>query len=372
MKTARYILYPFAFLYGTVATFRNFLFNARILRSHKFPIWIISVGNLSTGGSGKSPHVEYIARLLENLNKGYENLGLTFDKMAILSRGYKRATRGFLLVNNSSNAREVGDEPLQLKRQLKDMYVAVDAGRVRGISLLLGLNPQLRMVIMDDAFQHRYVRPTMSILVTNYNKPFYTDNILPVGSLREPRGGYKRAEIIIVTNAPSNITDVEKKAILKNIDPKAKQQIFFSSIIYEPLVSVYKSELPAPVIDKNCSVLLLTGIANTHSIYNHLAETARDVIHVSFPDHHLFQSTDIAKVIKAFNTISNPDKIIVTTEKDSVRLQLGELAKDFGTAPVYYLPIHVKVHEEKNFEEAIIGKLNPLEPAKPIRKLGVK
>jgi tetraacyldisaccharide 4'-kinase len=365
----KFIFYPFAFLYGSAVSLRNLFFNIGILRSQGFPIWIITVGNLSTGGTGKSPHVEYIARLLENLTRRYENLDLPFEKTAILSRGYKRATRGFLLVNSSSNAREVGDEPLQLKRNLKNMYVGVDEIKVRGIRVLLGLNPQLRMVILDDAFQHRYVKPTVSVLVTNYNNPFYTDNILPLGRLREPRRGYKRAQVIIVTNVPENITDVEKKSIRDNIVPGSKQKVFFSSIIYQQLMPVYPGSPQPPGIDKNCSVLLVTGIANTHSIYNHLAEIARDVIHMPFPDHHIFHATDIAKIIKSFNNITNPDKIIITTEKDSVRLQLGELGKDFGIAPVYYLPIKVKVHEEKDFEDTIISYLNPLNPNKPIQKI---
>lgn len=369
MKTAKYILYPFSFLYGFVVTVRNLLFDIGIFPSRRFPIWVISVGNLSTGGTGKSPHVEYIARLLEGLTNEYQNLDLPFNKIAILSRGYGRASSGFLLVNNTSNAREIGDEPMQLKKQLKEVYVGVDERRVRGIRVLMMLNPQLRMVVLDDAFQHRYVKPTFSILLTNYNAPFYNDMMLPAGRLREPRRGYKRTQFIIVTNVPANITDIEKKLILKNINPKSKQKVFFSSIVYKPLLPVFKGNYVVPVIDKNCSVVLLTGIANTHSLYNHLAQTARDVIHIPFSDHHIFESSDIAKVIKTYNAITNPNKVIITTEKDSVRLQLGELIKDFGVAPVFYLPIKVQVHEEKDFKDAIIGNLNPLNPNKPIQKL---
>ena len=214
----KYILYPFAFLYSIVVSTRNIFFDIGILRSHRFPLWVISIGNLSAGGTGKSPHSEYIARLFEKLSRTtYENLDLSFDKMGIISRGYGRVNKGFLLVNNSSNAREIGDEPMQLKKRLKDIYVGVDESRVRGIKILLSLNPQLRMMILDDGFQHRYVKPNLSILLTNYNDPFYNDTMLPAGLLREPKGGYKRAKIIIVTNTPLNITDVEKKLILKNL-----------------------------------------------------------------------------------------------------------------------------------------------------------
>jgi len=369
MKIIRYIAYPFSILYGIIATVRNLLFDISILRSTKFPLWVITVGNLSAGGTGKSPHVEYIARLMEKLTKNYENLDLTYNRIAILSRGYGRANKGFLLVNNSSNAREIGDEPLQLKRRLKDVSVGVDENRVDGINSLMTINPQIKMVLLDDAYQHRYVKPDLSVLLTNYNVPFYNDTMLPTGMLREPRRGYKRAKFIIVSSTPINITDTEKKLIVEKINPKSSQKVFFSSIYYESLLPVYKGDYPTPLIDKNYTVLLLTGIANTHSIYNHLAEIARDVVPVSFRDHHTFQSSDIAKVIKAYNAISNPNKIIITTEKDSMRLQLGELKKDFGTVPLFYLPIRVKVHEEKDFEEALINSLTPLDKTKPIRKI---
>ena len=339
------------------------------MRSQRFPLWVISIGNLSAGGTGKSPHSEYVARLLIKLNKQYENLDLPPNKIGILSRGYGRINKGFLLVNNSSNAKEIGDEPMQLKKRLKDIYIAVDEHRVRGIKILLSLNPQLRMIILDDGFQHRYVKRNLSILLTNYNDPFYNDSMLPAGRLREPKGGYKRADIIIVTNVPVNISDVEKKLLLKNIKSTSKQKVYFSSIFYEPLAPVFKNTPAAPPIDKNCTVLLMTGIANTHSIYTHLAEMARDVIHVPFRDHHIFTSEDIAKVAKTFNTITNPKKIIITTEKDSMRLHIGDLMKDFGTAPVYYLPISVKVHDESDFENDLIAGLSPLDANKPIRKI---
>ncbi len=370
MKPLQYAAYPFALIYGTVISIRNFLFDIKVLKSRRFPIWVISIGNLSMGGTGKSPHTEYIARLMEKITHKYENLELPFNKIGILSRGYKRVTKGFLLVNNSSNAKEVGDEPMQMKQRLNKVYVGVDGNRVRGIHVLLSLNPQLRMIIMDDAFQHRYVRPDFSILLTNYNAPFYNDKMVPAGTLREPSRGYKRAQFIIVTNTPATITDIEKKLIIKNINPKSTQKIFFSSIAYKTLLPVFKNtNYPVPVIDKNYSVLLLTGIANTHSLYNHIAEIARDVVHIPFADHHLYTSSDIANVIKSYNNISNQNKVIITTEKDSVRLHLGELMKAFGTAPVFYLPIEVKVHEEKDFEEAIIANLEPLNPNKPIRRL---
>lgn len=317
------------------------------------------------GGTGKSPHAEYIARLLENLTRNCEGIDMPYNKIAILSRGYGRVTKGFFLVSTSSNANDAGDEPLQLKKRLNDVHIAVDESRVHGIKTLLSLNPELNAVILDDAFQHRYVKRDLSILLTNYNAPFYKDSMLPTGRLREPRRGYKRAQLIVVTNAPANITPIEKKIILKDINPKRTQKVFFSSIFYQPLVHVFNNDSSIHVIDKNCSVLLFTGIANSHGLYNHLAEKARDVIHIPFPDHHVFYSTDIAKVIKSFQDISNPNKIIITTEKDAMRLQSGTFENDeFKTAPVFYLPINVKVHGEKDFEDAIISSLHPLDTKK--------
>ena len=368
----KYILYPFSLLYGIIVTLRNVFFDIGILPSARFPVWVISIGNLSVGGTGKSPHAEYIVRLLEKLTKNYDNLDLSFDRLAILSRGYGRANKGFLLVNNSSNAMEIGDEPMQLKRRLKDVYIGVDGNRVRGVRMLLSLNPQIRAIVLDDAFQHRYIKRDISILLTNYNNPFYNDSMLPAGRLREPRMGYKRAQFIIVTNVPMNITDIEKRIILKSINPKSNQKVYYSSIIYQSLLPVFKNGGPIPEMDKNCSVLLITGIANANSLYNHLLEITKDVVHVSFPDHYVFKPADIVKAIKLFDAITNPNKIIVTTEKDAMRLQVGTLINSFGTAPVFYLPISVKVHEEKDFEEAIISGLNPLTPTKPIRKLEKK
>src|SRR6185312_10716069 len=198
MQGARILLYPFALLYRFVVVIRNIMFDAGILRSKKFPIWTISVGNLSVGGTGKSPHIEYLIRLLGNLSS-YKNLNISPERTAILSRGYGRSTSGFLLASENSSAQEIGDEPMQMKMKFKDIMIAVDEKRVRGITKLLELNKEINLVLLDDAFQHRYVQPSISILLTNYYKPFYEDSMMPTGSLREPVGGYRRADVIIVT-----------------------------------------------------------------------------------------------------------------------------------------------------------------------------
>lgn len=287
-------------------------------------------------------------------------MDMPLQKIAILSRGYGRTSKGFLLVENSSNAKEVGDEPLQLKKNLKEAYVAVDEKRAHGIERLLSLAPQIRTIILDDALQHRYVKNDLSILLTNYNSPFYSDYMLPAGRLREPRVGYKRAKLIIVTNTPPNISDADKKYIIKKIQPIRKQKIFFSSISYQDLVPVFTSDIPIPIISKRYSVVLVTGIANADSLHTYLEERAKEVTHISFADHHIFQQADITKVMQSFNGIINPEKIIVTTEKDAMRLQTGSFANDFKGAPVFYIPIQVKIHKEESLVDAIISNLTPL------------
>lgn len=366
----KYLLSPLAFLYGIIVSMRNLMFDFRIIHSKRFPTWVISIGNLSVGGTGKSPHTEYIARMLENMNKKYIELHMPMNKMAVLSRGYGRTTTGFVMVSETSDAKEVGDEPLQLKRRLKEIYVAVDEDRGHGITTLLQKDRLIHAVILDDAFQHRYVKSDLSILLTNYNFPFYKDRMLPAGRLREPRKGYKRARLIFVTDTPPGITETEKKNIIDKINPGYKQKVFFSSITYQNLLPVFKNVSAAPVIGKDCSIVLFTGIANPQSLYAHLNGIAKEVVHIAFPDHHIFQTGDLAKVKNAYNTISNPNKVIITTEKDAMRLQTDNITSDFGELPVFYIPILVKVHNEEQLEDVLISKLNPHSFARMATKAG--
>lgn len=364
----KYLLSPLAFLYGIIISIRNLMFDYRIIKSKRFPAWVISIGNLSVGGTGKSPHVEYMVRALERMNKKYVELQMPLDKMAILSRGYGRSTTGYLMVNETSDAKEVGDEPLQLKRRLKEVHVVVDEDRAHGITTLLAKFRWIHVIILDDAFQHRYVKSDLSILLTNYNFPFYKDRMLPAGKLREPRSGYKRARLIFVTDTPSGISEAEKKEIITKINPGYKQKVFFSSIIYQDILPVIENTPAAPAINKNSSIVLFTGIANPQTLYAHLNGLAKEVIHIPFPDHHTFQTDDIAKVMNVYNGISNPDKLIITTEKDSMRLQSGDIIKGFGGTRVFYIPIQVKVHDEEKLEDAIISKLSPHNFARMVSK----
>jgi tetraacyldisaccharide 4'-kinase len=217
------------------------MFDIGILRSKSFPVWVISVGNLSVGGTGKSPHIEYFIRILDRLSPKYINMDITASKTAILSRGYGRNTSGFQLVTENSTAQDVGDEPKQMKEKFKDVYVAVDEKRARGVKKLLEIDKNINLFLLDDAVQHRYVTPTFSILLTNFHKPFYEDHLLPVGRLREQKRGYKRADIIIVTRTPNKLLDVEKKMTVKKINHLTNQKVFFSREEYEETVTVYNN-----------------------------------------------------------------------------------------------------------------------------------
>jgi len=370
MQGARILLYPFALLYRFVVVIRNIMFDAGILRSKKFPIWTISVGNLSVGGTGKSPHIEYLIRLLGNLSS-YKNLNISPERTAILSRGYGRSTSGFLLASENSSAQEIGDEPMQMKMKFKDIMIAVDEKRVRGITKLLELNKEINLVLLDDAFQHRYVQPSISILLTNYYKPFYEDSMMPTGSLREPVGGYRRADVIIVTRTPHDILDVERKMIIKKIKPFPHQKVFFSSVVYQDMTPVYDISFFGKTITKETSVVLLTGIANANDFRKQVQKQAKEVIHMSYSDHHWYSLVEIMKLKDTFNNISNPDKIILTTEKDAARLHQSTITEQLEKLPVFFTPIQVKIKEEAEFEEELVRHLGSYQLYNPIQKIRV-
>jgi len=368
MESLRFLLYPFALLYGFIVYMRNVFFDIGILRTRSFPAWVISVGNLSVGGTGKSPHIEYLISILDKLSAKYKNMNITASHTAVLSRGYGRRTSGFLMVTEESTAQDVGDEPKQVKDKFKDVYVAVDEKRARGVKKLLEINKEINLFLLDDAVQHRYVTPTFSLLLTNYHKPFYEDHLLPVGKLREQRRGYKRADIIIVTRTPYNLLDVEKKMVIKKINPLTHQKVFFSSVIYETPVAVYPDCTVIPKIEKTTSVVLLTGIANSNDLRKSLIAQTKEVKHFNYPDHHWYSLVDVMKVVDAFNGIDNPDKIIITTEKDAMRLHQSSVIEQLGKLPIFYIPIHIKVREEAEFEAEILRYLSSSHLYKPIAK----
>ena len=308
MKLLRFLLFPFAVLYDLITTIRNWFFDIGIFRSTSFDIPVIVVGNLSVGGTGKSPQIEYFIRLLK------DNF-----KIAVLSRGYKRKTKGFQIVNTSHKAIDVGDEPLQFYKKFKnEVTIAVDADRTNGIQQLLKSNASPEVILLDDAYQHRKVKGSSYILLTKYDDLYVDDFMLPTGNLRESRRGAKRASVIIVTKCPHDLDHKTKDTIIKKIAPEKEQQVFFTTISYDK--NIKGGEAPLTISDlKEKQVLLVTGIANPDSLLSFLSEENIKYKHLAYPDHYNFTDNDIIKIKNESKTISS-ETVILTTEKDYMRL----------------------------------------------------
>jgi tetraacyldisaccharide 4'-kinase len=349
VKFLRIIAFPFSFLYGVFISIRNQLFDIGLLPSHEFEIPVISVGNLSVGGTGKTPHIEYLIRLLRP--EFY---------IATLSRGYGRKTNGFIIADTQSTAADIGDEPLQFKRKYNTVRVAVDARRVNGIRELQKNYPSLQAILLDDAFQHRSVKPGLSIVLTDYSKLYVNDFVLPTGTLREFKSGIIRADIIIITKCPVILLPIERKRLLGEIKPLPHQHVYFSYIKYgdfQPLNGEQKNPFPKEFyFERNYSIVLLTGIANTSPLDYYLKDKIKNIHRCTYPDHHRFTKKDIEDVKKIFNNIAASNKIILTTEKDAMRLKGSEYTEALKDLPVFYIPIEIDFHdkEKEQFNEQII------------------
>ena len=339
VKLLRYILFPFSLVYGLIVAFRNFLFDKEIMKSSSFDVKTIQVGNLSAGGTGKTPHVEYLIRLLKD---NY--------KTATLSRGYGRKKTGYQKADETSTAEDIGDEPLQFFTKFKQVSVHVDAKRVNGIINIMSQEEVPDVVIMDDAFQHRAIKSGFSIVLTDYNSPFFKDFMLPTGNLREFPYGKKRADVIIVTKCPVAISQFEREKIEKRIKANENQHVFFSRIKYGKLRSTWdQNELKMDAVD---SLLLVTGIANPKPLLGYLASKDKKINHLKFPDHHSFTEKNIQNIISTFESIKEENKFIVTTEKDSMRLQSYDKLSQY---PIYYLDIEIEIIENKNEFDKLIS-----------------
>ncbi|MBS1645840.1 MAG: tetraacyldisaccharide 4'-kinase [Bacteroidetes bacterium] len=326
----RILLWPISILYGSVTWLRNVLFDTKVLKQTSFDeVKTICVGNLIAGGAGKTPHTEYLIRLLE---KEYS--------LAALSRGYKRHTSGFLEVSVDTLPTRSGDEPLQIKQKFPNTMVAVDENRVKGIKKILE-QKNVDIVLLDDAFQHRQLKCGLNILLTEYSNLFCNDMLLPAGRLREQKKGYLRADIIIVTKTPEHATPVDIRGVIKEINVRPYQSLYFSYIKYGTLYSIFdKTEIfNIPMHLYRYGVLLITGIANPQPLYTYIKEYAGGVIHQRFSDHHHFTQEDIKNIKEKFIQIEVENKIIITTEKDAMRLKSFESEwKDF---PIFALPIEI-------------------------------
>lgn len=334
-------LYPLSILYGLGVRFRNRLFDWDILHSETFDIPIICVGNLTVGGTGKTPHVEYLIRLLS-----------PYYRIALLSRGYKRKTTGFVLADPTSTPTTLGDEPYQIKSKFPEIMVAVDADRRNGIRRLLEQANAPNVILLDDAFQHRYVKPGLSIVLSDYNRPFYEDTYLPAGRLREGKSGIKRADLIIVSKTPDTTTEQEIQDIrtdIQNVD----KPVFFSTLSYQSLRSVFTDQIDT--ISREAVILLVTGIANPEPIERYIGQNYKLAHSMVFADHHDFNETDIRKIADKFKSISNKEKAIIVTEKDAVRLRHNPFINDYLKENIYFLPLEIVfLHNETNRFNQII------------------
>ncbi|MEO5571402.1 MAG: tetraacyldisaccharide 4'-kinase [Bacteroidia bacterium] len=342
----RKLLFPFSWLYGIFTGARNLFYDREIIASEKFDIPVICVGNLSTGGTGKTPHVEYIIRLLKN----------NFI-VATLSRGYGRNSKGFMVSKPNMTSEVLGDEPAQYALKFPEAIVAVGEDRVAAIKNLISEFPGMEVILMDDGFQHRAVKPGLSILLTDYSNLFTNDFLLPAGNLREHKNGYKRAELIIVTKCPA-LTAIEKQKIVHEISPLQSQQILFSHFAYDDLIPFSSENKKQDVSHlKDFYVLLLTGIANPQSMIDFLKGQGCEVHPLKFPDHYHYSKNDLMTVKEKFDNIVAQKKIIITTEKDFVRLKKENLKEIIHSLPFYYLPVKVEfdAHDKKTIDEKILN-----------------
>lgn len=337
------LLSPFSLLYGLVVSMITFGYTIGLVKSSKFNIPVIGVGNLSIGGTGKTPHIEYLIMLLKD-----------YIDVATLSRGYKRQTKGFKLVQTTDTALTVGDEPLQYKRKFRDIVVAVGESRAYAIPQILQHYPNIQTVLLDDAFQHLAVKPGLNILLTAHDALFTRDFLLPSGRLREWRSGYNRADSIIVTKCPMELTKEEADVIIKEINPYAHQRVFFT---------YYEYGLPYNFFDpsqrmsfsNDLDIILLSAIAHTSYLMHFLERVSGKIYEIEFADHHVFDSRDIEKILTIYKNIENDKKCIITTEKDAMRLDLHREALRNANVPIYVLPVRVRFHfdEKVAFDDYI-------------------
>lgn len=313
---------------------RNWFFNKELTRSFKFDYPVICVGNLSTGGTGKTPHIEFIISLLKSSYK-----------VGVVSRGYGRITKGFFMVDENSVAREVGDEPLQIKRNHPYANVAVGEQRIIAIPSLLNEAPETQVVLLDDAYQHRYVRAGHNVLLTDYNHMFYDDMVLPAGNLREFKKGYHRAHSIIVTKCPTSVSDIEKNTIIRKINPLPHQKVYFSHIQYgQPYSFTNREEVLNPLKDK--SVMFFAGIANAASVQQYLEENAARYEIVKLADHYKYNKYNLPDIAEQFNQWQADNKVLLTTQKDAVKLLQEPLKEIISPLNLYVLPIEIGMSEE--------------------------
>ena len=337
------LLAPLSLLYGLGVSLRDFFYKKGLLKGVAFDLPIISVGNLSVGGAGKTPHIEYLIRLLR-----------PYINVATLSRGYKRKTKGFLKVEQNNDAETVGDEPLQFKRKYPDVNVVVAENRTFAVPKILMEQPDTQVILLDDAFQHRSIQPGLNILLTEYSYPFTEDYLLPSGRLREWRSSYRRADVLIVSKCPPEVTQEEKDYYINSIKPFPHQKIFFSYYEYQRPYYILDYRYSVN-LEPDVDVLLICAIARTDYLVEHLESQVNSVQVMEYEDHRYFSKFDVSFLKTNFDKMDSKKKLIITTEKDAMRLQLHHPYLQEHRLPIFALPVEVKFHYEEGeqFDEDI-------------------
>ena len=339
----RFLLLPLSLLYGFGVSIHRFLYLTEIIKPLKFSLPILSIGNLSVGGSGKTPHVEYLVHYLKN-----------YVQVGVLSRGYNRKSTGFIWVEPYLKSDEAGDEPLQIKSKFPDVSVAVCESRVSGVSEMVAINPALQVILLDDAFQHRAIKPELDIILTTFQQPFFSDYLLPFGRLREWRNAYKRADVLIVSKCPERLTEEIREDYLSKINPLPHQKVYFSSFkygnpyhLFNPEIKWLPHQLP--------SVLLVTAIASVQYLEDYLKPRTSFLVHQAHEDHHYFTHYEMAQLRKKLDEMEGSQKIILTTEKDATRMWLHKDFIEKENLPIFVLPVAVVFHgnDGNHFNEQI-------------------
>ena len=343
-------LYPLSLLYGFATGIRNFLYNAEILKSSEFSIPVICIGNLTVGGTGKTPHTEYLAELL---SKEF--------RVAILSRGYKRKSSGFLFAGHGTTSADIGDEPLQMYRKFPGITVAVDSNRVRGVKNILKERPETGVILLDDGYQHRSITPGYSILLSDYDRLMIRDHLLPYGNLRESLKNMNRADIILITKSPENISPIQRRILVREIDKRPYQNLYFTIYRYKDPVPLFgESENRTGIFSEeekeNRGILLVTGIANPLPLKKYLEAKCSELVHLRYDDHHSFSLKELDDISESWKLLKSTSKYIITTEKDAVRLrEFTNIAEPFRSS-AFYIPLGIDFlnDDREEFDKLII------------------
>lgn len=334
---------PFSLIYGLIISIRNVGFNSGIIKSTAFEQLTISIGNLKMGGTGKTPHIEYFVRLLSD-----------HYRVATLSRGYGRKTKGFILANDTHSAEDIGDEPFQIKKKSDKITVAVCEKRVEGIEKLLAEKKDTEIILLDDAYQHRYVKPDLNVLLTEHDDLYIHDYTVPSGKLREPKRFANRADVIIVTKCPKNLTAIEMRSLAIDIKPKEYQKVFFSFLSYSKLKPLNSEAQQLDIKKKDLSkvnVILMTAIANPKKIIKYISKYNASAEVLTYPDHYYYREKDYKLIQSKFKNLTKT-KVLIVTEKDATKLNMDQ----FFNIPVFSLPIEVKFHKnsDETFDDYIL------------------